>query len=216
MYSTARKERAKNQNIKITYFNEEVDSYQVGILGSRRLPYLVKFTDTSITCTCPDFSFRTVAPICKHIYFIIHLARNNLIFNTVEKLEDLISPEKIATIKENLLSVIDKKKMEANNSLRNRISIERDDCCSICTGDLENNLEKCSACEHVLHLTCLESWWRSSPHLGVQMGKCPYCRNDHGFGHIFGRTQDPWDKFNFIQEDGMNLNDLRNELPELE
>ena len=90
MASAARKERAKTQNMKITYYSDEGDSYQVGVLGSRKLPYILKFSPTSITCSCPDYQIKEHKPICKHIYFIIHLAKNNLIFNTVDQLIDLI------------------------------------------------------------------------------------------------------------------------------
>lgn len=200
--SVARKERATSQNMKITYYKEESEEkYQVGVLGSRRLPYILNFCENSISCSCPDFCTRTQKHICKHIYFIIHLAKNNLIFNTVNELSELIHREKVRTIRENLLSVIDKKKMETNSSESNTISIERDDCCSICMEPLSENIKKCMKCEHVIHHQCLTDWWDLNRRLthqhDVSNGKCPYCRANNGFAYIFQALEDPWEGFNF-------------------
>jgi len=196
MASAARKERAKTQKMKITYYSDEGDSYQVGVLGSRKLPYILKFSPTSITCSCPDYQIKKHKPICKHIYFIIHLAKNNLIFNTVDQLIDLIDVDKVAQIRENLMQVIDKKKMDSMNSVQNTISIERDDYCSICTMELDGQIEKCHECEHVLHINCLEGWWNDTSY-GRNIKRCPYCRCDTGFSHIFEAPDDPWERFDF-------------------
>ncbi len=196
---STRKERATSQNMKITYYEEESSKdFKVGILGSRKVPYILHFHPENISCGCPDFKTRGV--ICKHIYFIIHLAKNYLIFNTVQKLDDLKNEEKIITIRENLASMIDKKKMDGNNSQSNTVSIERDDCCSICFVDLEGRIEKCSQCEHCFHFNCLDSWWSLPSHYhDVIRGKCPYCRNERGLSHVNGggENSDPWETFNF-------------------
>ena len=196
--SNARKTRAKEQNMKITYYNEinETD-FQVGVLGSRQVPYILNFSNSEVSCNCPDYSIKQTKPICKHIFLIIHLSKTNEIFNQIQELSDLLDASKISTIKENLLSVIDKKKLEANNGETNTISIERDDYCAVCMGDLTTSIEKCSQCEHVIHQSCLKGWWSMSSSWNSNKGKCPYCRANNGFSHLDSTYEDPWCSFDF-------------------
>lgn len=197
-FSESRKTRAKEQNMKITYYNEvnETD-FQVGVLGSRKMPYILNFSNSEVSCNCPDYTIKQHKPICKHIYLIIHLSRTTSIFNNISELTDLHDASKISEIKQNLLSVIDKKKLEANNGETNTISIERDEYCSICMGDLDNKIEKCSQCEHVIHYNCLTGWWNMSSSWNSNKGKCPYCRDNKGFAHLENVNEDPWDSFDF-------------------
>jgi len=194
---STRKERATTQNMKITYYEEESESnFKVGILGSRKVPYILHFHPANISCNCPDFERRGL--ICKHIYFVIHLARNYMIFNAVQELRDLKTEEKIKTIRNNLVDMIDKKKLENNNSESNTISIERDDCCPICCSDLEGRIEKCGQCHHCFHYLCLDSWWTLGSRYETIRGKCPYCRQENGLSHVDGVVEtDPWAAFSF-------------------
>ncbi len=194
-----RRERATNENIKITFYQEETPTnFQVGVIGARKKPYILKFNPDEVSCSCPDYFHRTIKPICKHIYFIIHLARNHLIFNTVNEITELKTEEKINIIRENLKAVIDQKKLEQNNTVSNTISIERDDCCSICMSELTGEIDKCRSCAHVLHMDCLRGWWDIRVNSWTNnKGKCPYCRHNSGFMHIFSEVEDPWEKFNF-------------------
>ena len=197
-----RKARAKEQNMKITYYEEISSSeYHVGILGSRKIPYILQFnsspTDCKAQCNCMDFNLRK--NICKHLYLVMHLAKANTLFNTTETLPELQEPEKIQQIQTNLLQVIDKKKLEENNSTTNTVSIERDEYCPICMGDLETNIQKCTQCEHVVHSLCLQSWWETaSTHWNNKNGHCPYCRATNGFAPQ--GTGDAWDNFQFQQK----------------
>lgn len=195
-YVQPRKERAQHQNLKITYYNETNETeYQVGVLGSKKTPYILNFSNSEVSCNCPDFTIRQHKHICKHIFFIIRLSKTNEIFNQIKSLTELQDDAKIRTIRSNLLGVIDKKKMD-NNDEENTISIERDDYCAICMGDLDARIEKCSKCEHVMHYSCLNGWWNMST-WNSNKGKCPYCRDNRGFTHVDNVMEDPWDSFNF-------------------
>ena len=200
-YVNSRRHRAKEQNMKITYYNElNETSFEVGVLGSRKLPYILNFSPTCVSCSCPDYTIKQQKPICKHIFLIIHLSKKNNIFNQINKLSELQDAEKISQIKSNLLSVIDKKKLEANNTEKNTISIERDDYCPICMEDLNDKIEQCSQCEHVIHYSCLQSWWGLSLSWNSNKGKCPYCRDNKGFSHLSDVKEDPWDAFDFSKK----------------
>ena len=196
-----RKARAKEQNMKITYYNEKSDTeYDVGILGSRKTPYILEFNSSSDNCTakCSCMDFRLRQTICKHIYLVMHLAKANALFNDTETLTDLQHPTKILSIKENLLKAIDKKKLEENNSETNTVSIERDEYCAICMEDFTKNIQKCRQCEHVIHTNCLTNWWETvSKSWDDKRGQCPYCRANNGFPT--SSSQDAWENFQFAQ-----------------
>ena len=193
-----RKMRAISQDMKITYFNSELDnSFSVGILGNRKLPYIIHFKSDSVKCSCPDFIHRNV--LCKHIYFIINLSKNSIILNDVSNLTEIY--DKIPIIKQNLISVIDQKKLESSdNNVHSTVSIERDDCCSICMSEFENKIEKCKQCSHVFHNECVLSWWNLPSSYGSK-GKCPYCRDPKGLEHILKEKIDPWSDFVFNNTD---------------
>jgi len=196
-FSEGRKYRAQYDNMKITYFQEkENNNFRVGILGSRSLPYILNFETNNVSCTCPDYTHKSIKPICKHLYFLIHLAKNDEIFQNSTKLEQISDEISISTIKSNLLKIIDSRKMQDSNSETNTVSIERDDCCAICMCDLQVGIDKCSKCKHVMHISCLKGWWElSSNSWDAKVGTCAFCRDKQGFSHIQHKKHPPWDCF---------------------
>jgi hypothetical protein len=206
-----RKYKAITQQMSITYFKKhdnDID-FRVGVIGSRKIPYILDFCQSSmnITCTCPDFQQREYKPICKHMLFIINLSDQKAMFNNLLTYIELKDPAKLKIIRDSLMAVIDKKKMEANSSESNTVSIERDDYCSICMCDLDTKIEKCSICSHVMHISCIVSWWNMSNSWNGNKGKCPYCKDLRGFSHIKKIDEDPWKLFDFhiASEESSNL-----------
>jgi SWIM zinc finger len=199
---TDRKYRATTQQMEITYFKlqENKIDFRVGVIGWRRIPYILDFCQSTmnITCTCPDYEKRQEKPICKHMLFIISLSNQKDIFNNSIYLEDLKDARKLSTIRQSMMAIIDQKKISAELGESNTVSIERDDYCSICMCDLDEGLiEKCSSCEHVMHIECITSWWDLSSRLNNIKGKCPYCKDPRGFFHMKHKEMDPWKLFDF-------------------
>jgi hypothetical protein len=63
--------------------------------------------------------------------------------------------------------------------------------------DLEDQIEKCTVCAHVMHKICITSWWNLSSRWNSIKGKCPYCKDPRGFSHIRQDSEDPWHNFDF-------------------
>ena len=63
-------------------------------------------------------------------------------FNNLGSYNELKDIEKLSVIRDSLIHIIDEKKMSANFSELNTVSIERDDYCSICMCDFEGPIEK--------------------------------------------------------------------------
>jgi phage FluMu protein Com len=195
-----RKRQATRQsNMKIVDFtqNPHNNSFNVLIKGHRGITYEVFFSDSAITCSCPDYEKHTVKPICKHMFKLICLSENHDIFNNSMLLTDLMNPQYLARILESTLRIIDVKKMERYGSPRNQISIERDECCPVCYGDFDMYVSKCSKCKHVFHINCVYLSWNSSAYHA--RGKCPMCRELNSFPELHGgnRNYDPWEIYNF-------------------
>lgn len=196
-----RKYRATTQQMSITYFKlqENQFDFRVGVIGSRKMPYILNFCQSSmnITCTCPDFEKRQHKPLCKHMLFIVNLSNHQSMFNNLNSLDELKNTIKLSAIRNNLMSIIDSKKLNAELEESNTVSIERDDFCSICMCDLDVQIEKCSVCAHVMHISCIKGWWELSPRWNNIKGRCPYCKDPRGFSHINYNAEDPWKLFDF-------------------
>jgi hypothetical protein len=196
-----RKYRATTQPMSITYFKlqDNQTDFQVGVIGSRKIPYIVGFCPSTmnIKCTCPDFEKREYKPLCKHMLFIVNLSNQKNMFNNLTCLDELKDATKIAQIRESIMAIIDQKKLSAELQESNTVSIERDDFCSICMCDLNTQIEKCSVCEHVMHTQCITSWWDLTARWNSLNGKCPYCKDPSGFSHIRQNDEDPWKNFDF-------------------
>ena len=196
-----RKYRATTQQMSITYFKlqENQIDFRVGVIGSRKWPYILNFCQSSmyITCTCPDFEKRQHKPLCKHMLFIVNLSNHQSMFNNLESLDELKNTIKLSAIRQNMMAIIDHKKINAELEESNTVSIERDDFCSICMCDLDVQIEKCSVCAHVMHISCIKSWWELSPRWNNIKGRCPYCKDPRGFSHINYNAEDPWKLFDF-------------------
>ena len=184
------KVRAISQNLKITFFRDYAEKFEVGIIGNRSIPYELNFEPENVKCSCPDYQFKK--RICKHLYFIIHLSESLTMFVYTNDLSQLQTLENINILRLNLKNMIEQKKLVNTNS--QEIQIERDDCCPICTMDFLTQIEKCSRCSHVFHQECLSLWWRNA---SVPKGKCPYCRDDAGLRHMFEDETNPWANFRF-------------------
>jgi hypothetical protein len=63
--------------------------------------------------------------------------------------------------------------------------------------DLEDQIEKCTICSHVMHIQCITSWWDLSSRWNSIKGKCPYCKDPRGLSHIAQNSEDPWHNFDF-------------------
>ena len=186
---SSRKERSISEKLKITSLNTLPESIQVGVLGSSLKPYTVTFIENHSKCSCPDFTYRNV--VCKHIYFVINLAKN-IDIGGIDKLEHI--DERIMIIRENLLKVVEEKKNLGGGC--NSVIIDRDECCSICMTEFQGKIGKCTECSHVFHIECLNGWWNLSSNIWTNnQGKCPYCRSDNGFSHI--NSGDAWSLFDF-------------------
>ena len=199
-----RKHKATTQQMSITYFKLQDNSkdFRVGVIGSRKIPYILDFSVSKldVTCTCPDFQNRELKPICKHMLFIISLSNQTSMFNNLTSHIELKNETKISLIRTSLMAVIDKKKLNSELDESNTVSIERDDFCSICMCDLDNKIEKCSVCSHVMHIQCVTGWWDLSSRWNLKKGKCPYCKDPRGFSHIKFMDEDPWKNFDFSLE----------------
>ena len=197
-----RKYRATTQIMSITYFklqDNQID-FRVGVIGARKIPYILDFCQSTmnITCTCPDYEKRQHKPICKHMLFILNLSNQRNMFNNLTRHDELKDAAKLTQIRESIMAVIDQKKLSAELGESNTISIERDDFCSICMCDFdEEQIEKCSVCSHVMHIQCITSWWNLSSRWNSIKGKCPYCKDPRGFFHIRQNSEDPWHNFDF-------------------
>lgn len=185
-----RKNRSKQDPLKITYFKElENNNFEVNVLGSTRKPYQLVFSENGTTCECMDFQMRR--NVCKHIFFIIgKISETNSVFNVVNNLED-ITNDMLKVIKNNILEKIDIRKHQEFNNIQNIISIERDDVCSICTCIFDEQFNiKCQECQHVFHKHCLETWWdidKTNQYL------CAMCRTKSFTPD--NETNDPWQNF---------------------
>jgi len=197
-----RKYRATTQLMSITYFklqDNQID-FRVGVIGARKIPYILDFCQSTmnITCTCPDYEKRQHKPICKHMLFILNLSNQRNMFNNLTRHDELKDAAKLTQIRESIMAIIDQKKLSAELGESNTISIERDDFCSICMCDFnEEQIEKCSVCSHVMHIQCITSWWDLSSRWNSIKGKCPYCKDPRGFYHIRQNSEDPWHNFDF-------------------
>jgi hypothetical protein len=197
-----RKYRATTQLMSITYFklqDNQID-FRVGVIGARKIPYILDFCQSTmnITCTCPDYEKRQHKPICKHMLFILNLSNQRNMFNNLTRHDELKDAAKLTQIRESIMAVIDQKKLSAELGESNTVSIERDDFCSICMCDFnEEQIEKCSVCSHVMHIQCITSWWNLSSRWNSIKGKCPYCKDPRGFYHIRQNSEDPWHNFDF-------------------
>jgi len=189
----------RQSNMKIVDFtqNSHDNSFRVLIKGNRGITYDVFFSESAITCNCPDYEKHTVKPICKHMFKLICLSENHDIFNNSMLLTDLMNPQYLARILESTLRIIDVKKMERYGGPQNPISIERDECCPVCYGDFDMNISECSKCKHVFHKQCIILSWNSSAYSA--RGKCPMCRELNSFPQLQGGNgnYDPWEIYNF-------------------
>jgi hypothetical protein len=196
-----RKYRATTQLMSITYFklqDNQID-FRVGVIGARKIPYILDFCQSTmnITCTCPDYEKREHKPICKHMLFIVNLSNQRNMFNNLTRHDELKDAAKLTQIRESIMAIIDQKKLSAELGESNTVSIERDDFCSICMCDLEDQIEKCTVCSHVMHIQCITSWWDLSSRWNSIKGKCPYCKDPRGLSHIAQNSEDPWHNFDF-------------------
>ena len=196
-----RKYRATTQIMSITYFKlqDNQTDFRIGVIGARKIPYILDFSQSTmnITCTCPDYEKREYKPLCKHMLFIVKLSNQRNMFNNLTCHDELKDAAKLTQIRESIMAVIDQKKLSAELEESNTVSIERDDFCSICMCDLEDQIEKCSVCAHVMHIQCITSWWNLSSRWNSIKGKCPYCKDPRGFSHIRQDSEDPWHNFDF-------------------
>jgi len=195
-----RKHQATRQsNMKIVDFtqNPHNNSFNVLIKGNRGMTYQLVFSESAITCSCPDYEKHTVKLICKHMFKLICLSENHDIFNNSMLLTDLMNPQYLTRILESTLRIIDIKKMERYGGPQNPISIERDEYCPICYGDFDANISECSKCKHVFHTQCIRLSWNSVSHNA--RGKCPMCRELNSFPQLQGgnNNYDPWEIYNF-------------------
>jgi hypothetical protein len=196
-----RKYRATTQLMSITYFklqDNQID-FRVGVIGARKIPYILDFCQSTmnITCTCPDYEKREHKPLCKHMLFIVNLSNQRNMFNNLTRHDELKDAAKLTQIRESIMAIIDQKKLSAELGESNTVSIERDDFCSICMCDLEDQIEKCTICSHVMHIQCITSWWDLSSRWNSIKGKCPYCKDPRGLSHIAQNSEDPWHNFDF-------------------
>ena len=186
-------------NMKIINFTQNPDnnSFNVIIIGNRGITYHLFFSQSAITCSCPDYEKHTVKPICKHIFKLICLSENHDIVNNSMLLTDLMNPQHLERILMSTLRIIDVKKMERYGGPQNEISIERDEYCAICYGDFDANISECSKCKHVFHTQCIRLSWNSSAYSA--RGKCPMCRELNSFPQLQGgnNNYDPWEIYNF-------------------
>jgi len=189
----------RQSNMKIVDFTQNTDdnSFNVLIQGNRGITYHLFFSESAITCSCPDYEKHTVKPICKHMFKLICLSENHDIFNNSMLLTDLMNLQYLARILESTLRIIDIKKMERYGGPQNPISIERDEYCPICYGDFDANISECSKCKHVFHTQCIRLSWNSSAYHA--RGKCPMCRELNSFPQLQGgnNNYDPWEIYNF-------------------
>ena len=196
-----RKYRATTQQMSITYFklHDNQTDFRIGVIGSRKIPYILDFCQSSmnITCTCPDYEKRQHKPLCKHMLFIVNLSNHQSMFNNLTSHNELKNTIKLSAIRQNMMAIIDHKKINSELEESNTVSIERDDFCSICMCDLDVQIEKCSVCAHVMHISCIKSWWELSPRWNNIKGRCPYCKDPRGFSHINYNAEDPWKLFDF-------------------
>jgi hypothetical protein len=111
--------------------------------------------------------------------------------------DELKDATKLSAIRQSIMVIIDQKKLSSVLEESNTVSIERDDYCSICMCDLEGQIEKCSVCEHVMHISCINTWWDLSNSWNYIKNRCPYCKDPKGLSHLRHNDEDPWRNFDF-------------------
>ena len=118
-----RKYRATTQQMNITYFKlqDNQTDFRVGVIGSRKIPYILDFSVSTlnVTCTCPDFQKRESKPICKHMLFIISLSNQKSMFNNLTSHIELKNETIISLIRTSLMAIIDQKKLSSDLSESN-------------------------------------------------------------------------------------------------
>ena len=195
-----RKDKATLENMKITHFHaENMSKFKIRVMGNRNISYDIDFEENRTKCSCPDFIYKKSDSkiICKHLFFIVHLINYPVFYSVlnVNDLRVLQDIENIRMIYARMLDVIEYRKQIADGK-NGGVTIERDESCPICMDELNQSIEKCSKCMHCMHYECLIGWWYVPSNTNERKGKCPYCRDAHGFSHIFQNTC-PWESFDF-------------------
>ena len=201
-----RKKRASVTGMYITslddHFYPTDGSISVNVIGHTKKGYVVSFSKDNISCTCPDHIYRGhLDLVCKHIFFVIHLSKNNIIFNNTTSLRYLMNQALIYIIRSSILKIIDIKKKEIQNvetSVLPHPDRESTDC-SICYESLKSSkIQMCAVCKNSFHKSCIVTAWSYSS----AKGNCPYCRAKSTDNKLLcDNKDDPWSNFNFNNQE---------------
>jgi hypothetical protein len=150
--------------------NENELSYH--ILGNSGSFYDVKFTNTQMSCSCPDHARHH--SYCKHIYLvyikIFHLIPDlDAVGNGITEMQFVM----MRNAHDRFMEAQTKKKeiMESRTSKWNGYRFNKDDECPICFDVYgEMSIFGCKTCKNCFHMGCMESIFRYN-------SKCPMCRS---------------------------------------
>ena len=176
-------------------------SISFGVIGHTKEGYVVSFSKDNISCTCLDHIYRGhLGFVCKHIFFVIHLSKNNIIFDNTNYLKYLMNQSLIYIIRSSILKIIDIKKKEIQNVEQSVLHHpDRDSDCSICYESFKTNkmnkIQMCAVCKNSFHMHCIVTAWSYSS----AKGNCPYCRAKSTDNKLLcdNNENDPWSNFNF-------------------
>jgi len=166
-----RMKRALNQKmflLSANHYHNLVWSFEVeGFSGNS---YILSFTQSGITCTCPHVKSRHIT--CKHMFFIIGRVCKLDLKLLDTKLEGVLEQLNI-----NIFSVYPNLNEQLQDKLKTRLSEkitiinDNTDNCSICFETMKNGkLEICKECKNSFHTNCITRWMKVN-------NTCPLCRD---------------------------------------
>jgi hypothetical protein len=175
--ASGRKERGLSQRMFLLDATQtSPSSFSFSIEGSRGIPYKIKISTTTGSCTCPDFTGhgRHTHTLCKHLVFLfsrcLRLPENEWgsVFGTkqitIDKFTRLFSTKDVSSNSTTTTTTNGNEETKPNP----------DEPCPICYEDFKDDpgavTKMCKTCKNHAHEKCLTVWLR-------QKQTCPLCRS---------------------------------------
>ena len=165
-------ERALTQRIRAILEETTTEGDVFKVIGTRGLTYDVLFSDSHLSCTCPDFQMR--AQMCKHIYYLVfhyyHITKDDILLWIEQYDLQLFREKRLSLVPEPSSSIADE---------------ARKDDCTICHDEIIADVPVtfcASGCRKPLHLDCFNLYmdYMKGHHKAVT---CPSCRQVMSSSH---------------------------------